>query len=214
MPTYDEITPEILDEWRQHLEDLSSHFIKTGDRYVLKLFIINLYEYFVVKTAYINHIENDSSNLRYYGGLNIIKKYFSQANLCALQLRALMSCANELRHCAYRKDLELDFLLGLITDHSKYQIIWDSLLKDCPLSYEFLSNSKKLSVVYYELRDSQSLRRRCTRYTKDCLAPQQSGNSKYNVGEVISKMVNSYDVSESYAKDIVIGVISEQVVSR
>lgn len=41
MPTYDEIPQEILDEWGQYLEDLSSHFIKTGDNYVLKLFIIN-----------------------------------------------------------------------------------------------------------------------------------------------------------------------------
>lgn len=214
MPTYDEISQEILDEWRQYLEDLSSHFIKTGDKYVLKLFIINLYEYLVVKTAYVNHIENDSSNLRYYGGLNIIKKYLNQSNLCTLQLRALMSCANDLRHCAYKKDLELDFLLGLITDHSKYQIIWDALLKDCPLTYKFLSNGKKLSVIYHELKGSQSLRRRCTRYVKDCFAPQQDGNSRYSVGEVVSKIVSSYGVSENYAINIVIGVISEQIVSE
>lgn len=214
MPTYDEISPEILDKWRQYLEELSSHFIKTGDKYILRLFIIVLYEYLVVKTAYVNHIENDSSNSRYYGGLSIIKKYFHQSNLCTLQLRALMSCANDSRHCVYKKDLELDFLLGLITDHSKYQIIWDALLKECHLTYGFLSNSKKLSVVYHELKGSQSLRRRCIRYTKDCLAPQQSGNSKYTVGEVVYKIVSSYGVSENYAKNIVIGVISEQVVSK
>lgn len=125
-----------------------------------------------------------------------------------------MSYANDLRHCAYKKDLELDFLLGLITDHSRYQIIWDALLKDCLLTYKFLSNSKKLSVLYHELKDSQSLRRRCIRYAKDCLAPQQDGNSKYTVGEVVSKIVSSYGVSENYAKDVVIGVISDQIVSR
>lgn len=59
MPTYDEITPEILSQWKTYLENLTESLLKDLNKYVLRLFIISLYEYIVVKTAYLNHIQHD-----------------------------------------------------------------------------------------------------------------------------------------------------------
>ena len=213
MPTYDEITPEILEEWKIYLENITKSLLKNSNKYVLRLFIISLYEYIVVKTAYLNHIQHDPSNQRFYGGLNIIKKYISNSTDYSAALKRLMYYANDIRHNAYKSNQELEFL-GVTIKNDSYLHIWNSFIKECPLTYTLLTNIKKLTVLQAEIRDNNSLKRRCIRYTKDCLAPQQDGNSKYNIGEVIFKIVDSYNVSESYAKDIVIRVISEQVVSK
>lgn len=213
MPTYDEITPEILSQWKTYLENLTESLLKDLNKYVLRLFIISLYEYIVVKTAYLNHIQHDPSNQRFYGGLNIIKKYINDPDDYSASLKKLMYYANDIRHNAYKSNQELEFL-GVITKNDSYLNIWNSFIKDCPLTYKLLTNIKKLTVIQAEIKGSVPLKRRCTRYAKDCLAPQQDGNSKYTVGEVISKIASSYGVSENYARNIVIGVISEQIVSK
>lgn len=208
MPTYDEISEEILEKWVESINSLADSIRISCNKETVAFLIMNIYEYIAVYTAYQSGIYKDG---KYRGGLTTVKKFVDHR--LVKPIMSLMGYANNLRHSAYKKTQIILAALTKFEEDSLYTELLKTFFGTDSSIYKLLSNSKVVKAIRLEVSESQSFRRRCRMLAKDMLSTVHNGESKYTVGEVVNKMVKAYNASEQYAKDIVFELISNQVVS-
>lgn len=205
MPTYKVLSEEELQKWRNKLSELVSLIIENPTDEYLRLFIVELFEYFQMYIGYkykFNSEDRENVTVTYTD----VKKSVEDTGTRYV-LSYLNTIANSVRHNYASINFKKYFgdLLSDSYDITKY---CKEYLDDMESVSNFFSNKEKFEALYKEVYDRENAYRECRDLAYNML------KSGMKLKDVLSKIESDSLYSKSFIKTVMYDILKDTYVKE
>lgn len=205
MPTYKVLSEEELQKWRNKLSELVSLIIENPSDEYLRLFIVELFEYFQMYIGYkykFNSEDRENVTVTYTD----VKKSVEDTGTRYV-LSYLNTVANSVRHNYASINFKKYFgdLLSDSYDITKY---CKEYLDGMEYVSNFFSNKEKFEALYKEVYDRENAYRECRDLAYNML------KSGMRLKDVLSKIESDSLYSKSFIKNVMYDILKDTYVEK
>ena len=205
MPTYKVLSEEELQKWRNKLSELVSLIIENPTDEYLRLFIVELFEYFQMYIGYkykFNSEDRENVTVTYTD----VKKSVEDTGTRYI-LSYLNTVANSVRHNYASINFKKYFgdLLSDSYDITKY---CKEYLDGMESVSNFFSNKEKFEALYKEVYDRENAYKECRDLAYNML------KSGMRLKDVLSKIESDSLYSKFFIKDVMYDILKDTYVKE
>lgn len=205
MPTYKVLSEEELQKWRNKLSELVSLIIENPTDEYLRLFIVELFEYFQMYIGYkykFNSEDRENVTVTYTD----VKKSVEDTGTRYV-LSYLNTIANSVRHNYASINFKKYFgdLLSDSYDITKY---CKEYLDGLESVSNFFSNKEKFEALYKEVYDRENAYKECRDLAYNML------KSGMRLKDVLSKIESDSLYSKSFIKNVMYDILKDTYVEK
>lgn len=205
MPTYKVLSEEELQKWRNKLSELVFLIIENPTDEYLRLFIVELFEYFQMYIGYkykFNSEDRENVTVTYTD----VKKSVEDTGTRYV-LSYLNTVANSVRHNYASVNFKKYFgdLLSDSYDITKY---CKEYLDGMESVSNFFSNKEKFEALYKEVYDRENAYKECRDLAYNML------KSGMRLKDVLSKIESDSLYSKSFIKNVMYDILKDTYVER
>lgn len=205
MPTYKVLSEEELQKWRNKLSELVSLIIENPTDEYMRLFIVELFEYFQMYIGYkykFNSEDRENVTVTYTD----VKKSVEDTGTRYV-LSYLNTVANSVRHNYASINFKKYFgdLLSDSYDITKY---CKEYLDGMESVSNFFSNKEKFEALYKEVYDRENAYRECRDLAYNML------KSGMRLKDVLSKIESDSLYSKSFIKNVMYDILQDTYVKK
>ena len=205
MPTYKVLSEEELQKWRNKLSELVSLIVENPTDEYLRLFIVELFEYFQMYIGYkykFNSEDRENVTVTYTD----VKKSVEDTGTRYV-LSYLNTVANSVRHNYASINFKKYFgdLLSDSYDITKY---CKEYLDGMESVSNFFSNKEKFEALYKEVYDRENAYRECRDLAYNML------KSGMRLKDVLSKIESDSLYSKSFIKNVMYDILQDTYVEK
>lgn len=205
MPTYKVLSEEELQKWRNKLSELVSLIVENPTDEYLRLFIVELFEYFQMYIGYkykFNSEDRENVTVTYTD----VKKSVEDTGTRYV-LSYLNTIANSVRHNYASINFKKYFgdLLSDSYDITKY---CKEYLDGLESVSNFFSNKEKFEALYKEVYDRENAYKECRDLAYNML------KSGMRLKDVLSKIESDSLYSKSFIKNVMYDILKDTYVEK